>query len=122
MFERPPGRRTLSGPVAAPDVLERLGQRLLDDPAVAVTGGQREDVLVRVAPGLERRRHAVVGLHPVVHAVAHHVRIVEVAVPDVHPDPEGLARARRDERLVVAPRAARRPRVEGPLLVTYVPE
>ena len=55
--------------------------------------------------------------HPVVHVVAHHVGIEQIAVADLHPDANRLRRAVRDEALVEFPRAVRRLGVRRPLLV-----
>jgi len=39
-----------------------------------------EDVLIVVALGLQGRSEAMVGCYPIVHVIAHDVRVVEVAV------------------------------------------
>src|SRR5579864_6783683 len=73
--------------------------------ADAVAGAATEQVLVLVALGLEHLGHAVVGLYPVVHAVAHDVRVEQVRVADGEEHPDGFLGAVENERLVEAPRA-----------------
>src|SRR5438477_3481768 len=55
--------------------------------------------------------------NPIVHIVAHHVRIQEIAVTNFHPDSYGLGWAVRDEMLVKLPSTVRRLRIVRPLLV-----
>lgn len=46
----------------------------------------------------EHGGHAVIGCHPIVHAVTHDVRIQQVAIADLHPDADGFARGVGDDR------------------------
>ena len=76
-----------------------------------------EVILIGIALGLEDLGHAVVGFDPVMHAVAHDVGVVVVAIADGHVETDGLTLALRDEGVVEIPGAARGLGVEGPLLV-----
>ena len=59
--------------ITLPEVLECLGQGLLFDGAVGVSGVAGEDELIVVAPGGEDAGHVFVGDDPVVHVVAESV-------------------------------------------------
>src|SRR5580704_10222408 len=86
--------------VALPDVLQRFGQCLQLDGFVGVAGVACEDKLIRVVFSGEDARHVLVGDDPVVHVVAHEVVVEQIAVADLHPDAEWLARGLRDQVLV----------------------
>src|SRR5581483_645107 len=103
--------------VTVPNVLKRLGQCLLSHSTIDVSGVPRENELIVISPCGERFRHILVGDDPIVHAVAHDVRIEEVAVADLHPDPYWLRWAVRDEMLVELPRAMRDLGIVRPLLI-----
>ena len=64
-----------SGLVAPPHPLQRLRQGLLLHLALAVAGVECKHILVLISLVLEYGGHAMVGSDPVVHAVAHDVRI-----------------------------------------------
>src|SRR5205807_9452255 len=72
--------------IALPYILQRLGKRLLFHCPVHVSGVARKYELVVIAFGREYLRHLLVGEHPVVHVVTHHVRIEQIPVPNFHPD------------------------------------
>src|SRR6186713_3095075 len=99
-------RSWIASLVTAPHPLERLWQRLFAHFPVAVTGVERVAVLVLVTLVLEHLRHAVVSHHPVMHVVAHDIRVVEITVADVHPDADGFAFGLRDDAVVIVPGAA----------------
>ena len=61
-----------------------------------------------VALGGEYFGHVLVGDDPVVHVVAHDVRIEKVAVADFHPDAQRLGGLFGNQVLVKLPRAVRR--------------
>lgn len=73
--------------IAVPDVLKRLGKRLLPHRSVDVSGVLREDELVGIVFGCQHSRHVFVRQHPVVIAVGEPVRVVQVPVAHFHPDP-----------------------------------
>src|SRR5262249_4013514 len=66
---------------------------------------------------LQHLGHAVIGFHPVVHAVAHHVGVEQVLVADGDEQPDGFPGAVGNERLVKSPGAVGHLGIERPLLV-----
>ncbi len=102
--------------VVLPEVFEGFGESLLLDRVVYVAGVAGEEELVGVVFGGEDVGHVFVGYYPVVHVVAHGVRVVEVAVAYFEPETERLAAGFGDERLVEAPGALRGFGAPGPLL------
>ena len=106
----------LSG-VAVPDVFEGFGEGLALDGVVDVVGVAGEDELVVVSPGGQGLGHVLIGEDPVMHAIAHDVGIVEIAVADLQPDTDVLAGRVGDEPGVEVPGAAGHFGVPGPLLV-----
>src|ERR1039457_4609515 len=109
----PDGRRW----VVLPDVLKRLGKRLLFHRSVHVSGIAGKYELVVIALGSEYLRRMLVGENPIVQVVAHHVWIEQIPVTNFHPDSYRLDGAFRDEMFVKLPGAVRRPRIVRPLLV-----
>ena len=103
--------------IALPKPFEGAGENLAAGIADAVARILAEEVLVVIALGLKDLGHAVIGFDPVMHAVAHDVRVVVVAVADGHVEADGLGLALRNEGLVEIPRAARDLGIERPLLV-----
>jgi len=72
--------------VVLPDVLQRFGKRLLSHGTVDVGGIAGEYELVVVALGGEHFGHTLVGENPIVHVIAHYVRIQQIVVAHFHPD------------------------------------
>src|SRR5579863_4267099 len=103
--------------VALPHILESFRQRLFSRLAIYVARIASKDKLVVIALGREHSRHPLIGQHPVVHVIAHHVRVQQIPVAHFHPDAQGLARAVWNEVLVEFPRAMRHLRIPRPLLI-----
>ena len=76
-----------------------------------------KQVLIFIPLGLEHFSHAVIGFYPVVHAVAHDIRVEQVPVADGDEQSDGFPGAAGNERFVKAPRAVGHPGIEWPLLV-----
>ena len=76
--------------VPLPDPLQRLRQRVEAHRPVAMTRVQCEHVLIVVLPALQRRGHAVIGGNPVMHVIAHDIRVQQVPIPHLHPDANRL--------------------------------
>ena len=105
----PPRARLRRGDrIALPQPFQRFGQRLLFHAAVAVPGVAGEDELVVITLGGQHFGHVLVRDDPIVHVVAHDIRIQKVAVADFHPDSQRLGRAVRDQVFMKFPRAVRR--------------
>ena len=72
--------------VALPDIFQGLGQSLPLHSAVNVPGVAGENKLVMVALCRKRFGHIFVGENPIVHAIAHDVRVKKIPVADFQPD------------------------------------
>ena len=83
----------------------------------SVAGIKTIQILIVIAFRLQDSSHAVVRLHPIVHAIAHDIGIEIIAVADGHPDAERLDRTFRNELIVEPPCAIGILRIEGPLLI-----
>ena len=70
-----------------------------------------------VAFGSQHSGHVLIGDDPVVHVVAHDIRIEKVPVANLHPNAYGLSRRVRDQMFVELPGAVRSFGVGRPLLV-----
>jgi len=103
--------------IALPDVLQCFRKRLEADSVVNVAGVFSKDKLIVIVLCGQHARHALVGHHPVVHAIVHGIGVEEVVVAYLHPDADGFARTLGDEMLVKLPCAVRCGGVVGPLLV-----
>src|SRR3954463_14523069 len=79
-----------AGAISLPRIFERNRQSLLPHTLVAVPGVAREHVLVVIALLRQHLRHALVGQDPVVHAVAHEIRVEQIAIADFQPDADRL--------------------------------
>ena len=78
--------------IALPDIFQGLGQGLLfhaRSTCPALTGKNK---LVMIAFGGEHFGHVFIGDHPIVHIVAHDIRIEKVSVAHFHPDSKRLGR------------------------------
>ena len=94
-----------------------MGKELRLGVTNAVSGVSAKEVLVGIALGLEDFGHAMVGFHPVVHAVAHDVGVEEIPVTHGKENPQRLLRAFGYDFVVKAPCTVGRFGVEGPLLI-----
>ena len=63
------------GPITEPDPLDGMGEKLSLGICNAMTGVLAKKVLVGIPFGLKGLGHEMVGLNPVVHAIAHHIRV-----------------------------------------------
>src|SRR5690349_4195142 len=93
--------------VALPHVLKGLRKSLLLDRAIHMAGVSGKDELIVIALGRERLCHALIGQDPVMHVVAHNVRIEEVAVSNFHPDSYRLTWTIGNQVFVKFPRPVR---------------
>ena len=100
-----------------PHPFDGMGQELNLGVADPVTGILTEKILVLITLLLENSGHAVVGFHPVMHAVTHDVRVEQVIIPYRKKEPDGFLRRVRDQFVVKVPSSARCFRIKGPLLV-----
>ena len=57
------------------DFIERFRKRLLFDRMVHMAGIAGEDELIVISLRGEHLRHLLTGQHPVVHSIAHHIRV-----------------------------------------------
>src|SRR5712672_396068 len=94
--------------VILPNILQGLGKRLLFYRSVNMSSVAGKHELVVIALGGEYLSHTLVCENPIMHIVAHHVRIQEIAVTNFHPDSYRFGRAVGDEMLVKFPGAVRR--------------
>ena len=83
--------------IALPEIFQRLRQRLQLHRVIDMAGVAGKDKLVVIALRGQHLGHLLIGNHPVMHVVAHDVRIEKVAVADLHPDANRLGWAIRDE-------------------------
>ena len=95
------------GRIALPQPFQSFGQGLLFHAAVAVPGVAGKNKLVMIALGGQHLGHVLVGEDPIVHVVAHDIRIEKVPVADFHPDSQRLGRAVGDQVFMKFPRAVR---------------
>ena len=79
-----------------------------------MAGVAGEDKLVVITFPGKHASHVFVGLHPVVHAVAH---VVVVVVANFQPEAQRLDRAVRNQRFVIAPGTVRCFGIPRPLVV-----
>src|SRR5262249_37484373 len=79
--KRPRRSLALLGCIASPHPFDGVRQELRLGIADAVAGVSAEEILVLIALALQHLGHAVVGLDPVVHAIAQDVGVEQVAVP-----------------------------------------
>src|SRR5271157_1923581 len=100
--------------VPLPYILQRQGQGLCLDAAVAVASVFRKDKLVRIPLGGQSLGHALIGEDPVVIVVAGDEKI---SIADIHPDAQRLLRAVGNEGFMELPCAVRGLGVVRPLLV-----
>jgi len=103
--------------IALPNILQSLRQGLLFHGAVSVPGVTGKNKLVMIAPGSERFRHVFIGGDPIVHIVAHDIRIEKVSVANFHPDSQRLRRTLGDQVFMKFPCAVRGLGVIRPLLI-----
>src|SRR5205823_12977221 len=81
IFDMRPRSLALLGRIPSPHPFNGMRQELRLGIANAVASVSAEKILVLVALGLQYLGHAVVGLDPVVHPVAHDVGVQEISVP-----------------------------------------
>ena len=80
-----------------------------------VTGILAKKILVIITLGFENLGHAVVGFHPVMHAVAHDVWVKRIIIAHRKKETDGFLRSVWDQFVVKVPSPARGFRGEGPL-------
>ncbi len=69
-------------PISPPQPLQRVRQQLWLGRADAVATVEAEDILVVVALFLQHLGHAMIRFYPVVHIVAHDIRVVVIPITD----------------------------------------
>ena len=92
-------------------------QAVADPVAVEGLSLLAEQILVVVALRFENLRHAMIGFHPIMHAVPHDIGIEVITVTHGQEDPERFLRCRGNQRLMKVPGTTRCFRVKWPLLV-----
>src|SRR6266516_4531848 len=108
-------------PIPLPNVFQRLSQSLLFHCPIDMPGVSGEDELIVIALSRQRLGHVLVGKYPIVHIVAHHVRIEKIAVAHLHPDAYRLGRAAGNKVLMEFPSAVRSFGIGRPLLIDEGP-
>ena len=97
--------------------MKSLGKRLLFYCSVNMSCVAGKYKLVVIALGSKYLSHILVGENPIVHVVAHHVRIEKIPVTHFHPDSYRFRRAVWNEMLMKFPRPMRTFRIVRPLLI-----
>ena len=83
-----------------------MGQELNLGIADPVTGILTEKILVIITLGFENLGHAVVGFHPVMHAIAHDVWVEKVIIPHRKKEPDRFLRRVWDQFVMKVPSPA----------------
>src|SRR5580658_10189689 len=80
-----------------------------------------ENKLIMIALVRKNLGHVLVGYDPIMHVIAHDIRIEKILVADFHPNADGFGGTVRNEMFVKFPSAMWDFGVVGPLLIHISP-